>query len=647
LPGRSPLRLVCLLAALATLLLAAPAGAATLDGVVRSGPLPLPGLSVSLHRAGGASGAPQLLGRAVSDVRGRFAIPHRAQRSGAVLYLTAGSGPIRLAAVLGPAPRPRSVVVNELTTAAAGFALAQFVSGGARIAGPAPGPRNAALMARNLADVRTGSVSPVLLRSPNGGATSTLATFRSVANMLAPCARDAQRCARLYALARTPGGPPARGTLQAVADVADHPWQNVRGLFALSLAGPRPYGGALPRGRKPAAWTLPVRFVGDGRSIDGPGNFAIDGDGNVYVANNYEYGKNPAVPRCGSRLLPKFKPDGRYAPGSPFRGGGLDGAGYGITLDPDGNVWVGNYGFAAPAPKCPERRQPPHDSVSKLSPAGRALSGPRGIVAGGISWPQGTVSDRRGTIWIANCGNGTITRMPSDDPSSAVGIDVGLEEAFDVAVDGDGLVYATAVGNSTLAVLNPDGSLRRPLLDRTTLGLNRPMGIAADSRGNMWIANSGLVNLPCPKATIDFRGLGGSLSLVAQGGRPLTRAGTAFTGGGLTVPWGIAVDGDDNVWVSNFFGSRISQFCGIARRDCRPGASVGDPISPPRTGYAFDGLVRSTAVQVDPAGNVWATNNWKRVPVQTNPGGYEVVVFVGAAAPIRTPLIGPPVPLMR
>jgi len=27
-------------------------------------------------------------------------------------------------------------------------------------------------------------------------------------------------------------------------------------------------------------------------------------------------------------------------------------------------------------------------------------------------------------------------------------------------------------------------------------------------------------------------------------------------------------------------------------------------------------------------------NNWKEIPIQTNPGGYEMVAFVGAAAPV-------------
>ncbi|WP_231895893.1 hypothetical protein [Gordonia terrae] len=39
-------------------------------------------------------------------------------------------------------------------------------------------------------------------------------------------------------------------------------------------------------------------------------------------------------------------------------------------------------------------------------------------------------------------------------------------------------------------------------------------------------------------------------------------------------------------------------------------------------------------VIVDPSGNLWATNNWKEVPLQTNPGGLHVIAFVGAAAPV-------------
>jgi hypothetical protein len=47
-------------------------------------------------------------------------------------------------------------------------------------------------------------------------------------------------------------------------------------------------------------------------------------------------------------------------------------------------------------------------------------------------------------------------------------------------------------------------------------------------------------------------------------------------------------------------------------------------------------------VAIDPSGNVWVANNWLKDPVQTNPGGDAMVVFIGLAPPVKAPLIGPP-----
>jgi hypothetical protein len=129
--------------------------------------------------------------------------------------------------------------------------------------------------------------------------------------------------------------------------------------------------------------------------------------------------------------------------------------------------------------------------------------------------------------------------------------------------------------------------------------------------------------------------------------------GSPFTGGGITLPWGIAVDGNDTVWVFNFGAVKvgtstttptgISRFCGVDTKKCPPGMRVGDPISPD-TGYRSDSLQRITGGQIDPSGNVWLTNNWKiDSDGFVNPGGNAVVIAIGAAAPVKTPLIGPPV----
>lgn len=150
------------------------------SGTVLSGDTPVPSAEVSVYQAGDEKGsAPRRLARTRSDGRGRFHVAYRRPDDpSAVLYLTADSGrpprrgtgahrtpPVRLVTVLGTAREHRGgagkVVLNERTTVAAGFALAQFTEG-AEVSGPHPGLQNAAAVAHNLADITTGKVAKTL-----------------------------------------------------------------------------------------------------------------------------------------------------------------------------------------------------------------------------------------------------------------------------------------------------------------------------------------------------------------------------------------------------------------------------------------------------------------------------------------------------
>ncbi len=615
--------------------LATPAAQAVprLQGQALSGKGPLRSTPITLYAVKpGKRKRPFVLAHSRTRSDGTFAMRYRPPN--AILYLLAGKGAaVRLASVLGKSPAPSQVVLNERTTVASGFALAQFIHS-QRISGPAPGLQNAAGMVRNLVNVRTGGLSGVLTQEPNGASTSTLREFNSLANMLPRCVRNRRHCSRLFRLAKPPRGRTPRGTLEAIADIARNPWHKVAELFAVANTHPSPYRPALGPTETPDAWTVALRFNGNGSTMNGPGNFAIDAHGNIWVNNNYVYSPDPLQSVCGSDLLFKFNPRGRYVQGSPFTGGGLSGAGYGITLDPHGRVWVGNFGFTSPG--CPFT--PTRNSVSLFNSHGRALSPSQGFTQGAISAPQATLSDRKGTIWVANCGDGSVTRIPRGNPAAAQNIGgLGLVEPFDVAFNRKGQAFVTGMVSSTVAMLGKDGT-PTAISPISGAGLKHPMGIKPDSRGNIWVANSGVVDLPCPfMPPAPGPPLDGSVTLLGPNGAPKGQ----FRGGGMTIPWGIAVDGNDNVWVANFAGQRISELCGLRRRQCRPGSGVGAPISPP-SGYGFDGLTRLTGVAIDPSGNVWFTNNWKQVALPANPGGYEIVTFVGLGGPLKTPTLGPP-----
>jgi len=167
-------------------------------------------------------------------------------------------------------------------------------------------------------------------------------------------------------------------------------------------------------------------------------------------------------------------------------------------------------------------------------------------------------------------------------------------------------------------------------------GLVEDSASKADADAKMWI---GLFEL-----LVKYPG--GDVSLVRPDGTALPPfdAGKTING-----PWGIAIDGNDNVWVANAMGHSVTQLCGARPENCPPGTKTGDPISPP--GGHFDGLQIITDVAIDPAGNVWVANNWdrpdegfKKVPqpaLSTRFGGNGTVVFFGLAKPVKTPLIGP------
>ena len=125
-------------------------------GTVQSADGALSGFAVTLFAAGSSS--VEELGAATSATDGSFSISYALPSDpNAVLYLRAteappDSGARSVWSVLGPGPAPATVVVNEATTVATAFAMAQF-TGGTEISGPSPGLPNAASMAHNLADV--------------------------------------------------------------------------------------------------------------------------------------------------------------------------------------------------------------------------------------------------------------------------------------------------------------------------------------------------------------------------------------------------------------------------------------------------------------------------------------------------------------
>jgi hypothetical protein len=188
---------------------APPVFAATQQGVVLSSTTPIHPATVTLYSAGDQTASGEVtLGTGATDPSGAFSIQYTVPSDpNVVLYLIADgpSSTARLASVLGTAPYPSQATINERTTIATAFAMAQFIAG-IGIGGKSPGLQNAAGTARNLVNLSTGALATMLATPPNGLETSTMGTFNSLANMLAGCIQSSADCAILAAAATPPGG---------------------------------------------------------------------------------------------------------------------------------------------------------------------------------------------------------------------------------------------------------------------------------------------------------------------------------------------------------------------------------------------------------------------------------------------------------
>jgi streptogramin lyase len=639
--------------AIAGLIMTAPAVSSanpkSLRGAVQTGGTsssqPLANVHVTLFEA--TPGLPTAVGDATTDALGRFTIPYRKSKSSSIFFLNADvSHGVEFVTILG-SNLPQSATINELTTVAASYSTAQFYRTGV-ISGSSFGLQIAAGMNDNIVQSATGQSSAVLLNSPNADQTNSLRSTRSLANLLTACVNDPAVTATLIDLTTAAGSLPPHNTAEALANLARDPGQNVDGIFALTLLS-NVY--APPLVSSPDAWTLTVKLNDSGDDsmlIGGPGNLVFDERGYAWVTNNTIQG----TPNS-SRFNLVFKPNGWPADGrngmprSPLLGGGILGAGYGVTIDPHGQVWFGNFGWG-PCDDC-DPSPDGNGSISRFTLTGIPVSPPDAYQGGPVR-AQGMASDVRGNIWISSFGNNSVYVFEHGNPHQSVGFDQHFGGGpFDIALAADGSAWVSnGLGEPPASVARyalVNGSLEQQF--RHFLG-QQLRGISLDSHGNAWVASQGDNFLYALRA---FDG--------AEIGH--------FNGGGVDGPWGVAVDGEDNVWVANFgplesgppFTGRLSKLAGV---NAPPGKNVGDPISPP-TGYtvptagsevllhngaplygqgeppSFIPMMRQTSVVIDQAGNIWSLNNWKPdfdIDASLNPGGDGIIIFVGLAPPPTT-----------
>lgn len=494
-----------------------------------------------------------------------------------------GNSAIALLAALGPCSRVSSssaYVINEATTVAAAYALAQFLTTGAKIGATSTnstGLQNAFATAAALADPQTGA-SPGSTFASNG--TSPAAVLNTLANLISACAASTpttSTCSGLFANTTPPGGPAPTNTLDAVLNLVHNPAANVGALYGLSTAASA-YLPALTSA--PADWALYIDYSGGG--LSSPTGVALDGSGNVWVANN-------------AKAASLFSPLGKPLFASGITGSGLN-ASFGIAVDTSNHAWIPNEpGSGVPG-----------NSITVLDSTGAALSGSTGFTSGGLDYPISVAIDTDSSAWIVDYGNSYLTHLSNSGQALSGSSGYSSSQlAFPVAiaVDASHNVWVPNQAGSTVTRVSPDGS------QFTSFNCcSSPSNLAIDPSGNIWITNF----------------YASTLSEVSSGGSVL--ANSTVTGGGLDHPQGIAIDGAGDIWIANYRSPRISKFSGV--NSTTPGSAIS-----PSAGFGnHSALLESYAIAVDASGNLWVSNY----------GSNTLTEFIGLAIPVRVPLIGPP-----
>ena len=471
-----------------------------------------------------------------------------------------------------------SFAINEVTTAASVWGLASFMASGGSVGSSCT---NVAGLNNAFLTVNN-LVNASTGASPGAAIPSTLTVstskLDSLANALASCTRSSGGSACSGLFNAAASGSTVPGNTLDAALNIAHTPSNNVAAIYALASGNAVFSPALSAA--PPDWMLHNTITGGGMAS--PASVSVAPTGNVWVSN-YFY------------TVSEFSTNGGTAFPSGIGGNGINES-YGMALDIQGNVWIAN-----------EQTNPNSGlgDVTELNSSGSSVA--TGITNGGINFPVAVVADTNGNMWFADYADSLVTLLNSSGTplSGATGWG-GTSLAFPVAlaVDSNHNAWvANQSSNSSITKISADGSQITPY----DCNCNGAAGIATDQSSNVWVANY----------------YGDSISEVNSCGTLLLNA---ATGGGVLHPQGIAVDGTGAVWVANVFGNSLSEIGG-------PSSSAPGSFVSPSTGFGSDAaLLQPYGVAIDASGNIWVSNF----------GNSTLTQFVGVAAPVKTPLAGPP-----
>jgi len=267
-------------------------------------------------------------------------------------------------------------------------------------------------------------------------------------------------------------------------------------------------------------WTLASNTVTTlvSSGLSDPTGVALDGAGNVYIANyGGAIGKWTAATSNSTTLVSS----GLSQP-------------YGVAVDGEGNVYIADTG---------------HDVIKEWTASNRTATR---LISSGLHYPYGVAVGGTGNVYIADSGNNAIKLWAAANGNVTTLVSTGLNQPQGVAVDGAGNIYIADTGNSAIkelpnAFVDPTPKLETAAAGNDALPEVLPASVIllapfVPTSDQPWLTISGITNgvvsfsFPIntgPSRTAHINLLGQTLS-ITQGviGTPPNLTGVQMLGNG-------------------------------------------------------------------------------------------------------------------
>ncbi|MFZ4797625.1 MAG: T9SS type A sorting domain-containing protein [Bacteroidia bacterium] len=311
-------------------------------------------------------------------------------------------------------------------------------------------------------------------------------------------------------------------------------------------------------------------FTATSASLYNPTGVAIDGAGNIYIADETNHRIRKVTASTG--IISTVAGNGTAAYGGDDSAATSANLYFpsGVTVDSSGNIYI------ADANNNRIRKVTTSTGIiSTVVGNGRGAYGGDGSIAtlANLYNPTGVSVDGLGNIYIADYGNHTIRKVTISTGiiSTVAGNGIGayggdgsaatsanLYNPTGVSVDGSGNIYIADNGNNRIRKITASTGIISTIAGNgaqgsggdgsaaTLANLNKPFGLTVDGIGNIYIADQN--NHRIRKVTAST----GIISTVAGNGTGAYGGdGGAATSANLYFPSGVAVDGSGNIYIAD------------------------------------------------------------------------------------------------